>query len=658
MSNNRNPKKSQPKNSDDAPLNLPATATRRISFTSDDRAAFDVDARTARMSISSEEPVIREGGYYEILDHSPSSVRLGRLRAGANVIVDHAKDDYRAVVGVIEEAELRTDKRVEVLARYSQNSEAGRVVYADVVDRIRRGVSVGYNIYAGKREGMAEDGKPMVRITDWEPYEVTHLTVPADITVGPARSAENPGVIEMADDIDIDEDLDRKDDDVKQPVKSARAADDGGLDITDDIREIENDATKRERQRVNEINETARQWRGSKKVQVAARNAIERGTSWHDFNKRCLELLATDKDHVITDLGMSDREVKEYSILRMLNAQYEMRQHQTPLEKNAPFEYRVHLDLMEQLPAKRQDNIRGMLVPWDVQTRSSWTLPQRQGLRAPPADTVENVSLVATDHLADSFIEALRARTVVMAAGATTLNGLVGDVSIPREEAIPFEWLAQGANATVVDYSTDAVTMSPTTTAGHSSITRRLMKQSSPDADLIIRNNLTRGAGVEIDKQSLQGTGASDLPLGIRNQSGVGTVTISTGALTWPQAVTFEETVELAGNMLIDGGSYVMHPTMKRIAKTTSKDPGSGQFIWADGMVNGYPAFSTAHAGATADGIIFGNFSNLLIGFWGVLDLMTDIYTNAASGGVVIRAFQDVDVAVRRGQAFTIESLV
>ena len=72
--------------------------------------------------------------------------------------------------------------------------------------------------------------------------------------------------------------------------------------------------------------------------------------------------------------------------------------------------------------------------------------------------------------------------------------------------------------------------------------------------------------------------------------------------------------------------------------------------------MNGYPAFSSTHAG-TADGIVFGNYANLLIGFWGVLDLMMDEFTKAASGGLVVRAFQDIDVAVRRGNAFAVDAV-
>lgn len=439
--------------------------------------------------------------------------------------------------------------------------------------------------------------------------------------------------------------------DTEEPVEETREKQ--VEDVAIKLHEIEAEATKKERQRVAEIREASEKFKRSKKVVALSHMAIEKGMSIETFRAQLLDVIQEGgtRESVATNLGMTDKEVQRYSLLRLCRAQVESKARGVSPEKIAPYEYAIHCELMDALPAKRADHVRGMLVPYDVQSRGMWVPPSR--FRAPPADTVENASLVSEDHLADRFIEAIRSTSAVMAAGATSLTGLVGDLTIPREEALPFEWLTEDQNATDQDYVTDAVTLSPTTTAGHVSITRRLLKQSSPDVDQIVRQNLVLGAAQEIDLQALQGTGVGALPTGIRNQADVLTVGTTQGAITWAQAVEFETTVEASSN-LIAGGSYIVHPTMKGLMKTTSKDPGSGMFIW-DGQVNGYPAFSSTHAG-TADGIVFGNYSNCLIGFWGVLDILMDEFTKAASGGLVIRAFQDVDVAVRRGNAFAIEN--
>jgi len=50
--------------------------------------------------------------------------------------------------------------------------------------------------------------------------------------------------------------------------------------------------------------------------------------------------------------------------------------------------------------------------------------------------------------------------------------------------------------------------------------------------------------------------------------------------------------------------------------------------------------------------IIFGNFSDLVIGMWGGLDLMVDPYTGSSAGTVRVVALQDVDVALRNTVSF------
>lgn len=596
-----------------------------------ERESVNEEARTAEFSFSSDAPVERAFGN-EILDHAPESVRLGRLSDGGPVLLGHDPDQH---VGVVERVWL-DGRKGRVLARFSR-SDRGTDVLRDVVDGIRRNVSVGYRVHAAVAEDEKRGKQATYRVTDWEPFEVSMVSIPADVSVGVGRAMTKPQQESkpMDNEVDIDDVTEERSLDVSPEI---------------DVVSIEEEGAKRERERQTEIRAIADQYKKISTVQIAAQAALRSATSVDSFRTTALELISKANLTLPTDLGLTPKEVQRYSLMRMLRAQFLAKERGTPMEKTAPYEYRLHQEMLDRLPAKRADDVQGLLIPFDVQ--SAWTAK-----RAAPADTVENIHMVSTDHLAAQFIVGLRATSAVMSAGATSLTGLVGDVSIPREESIPVEWLTEDEDSADQDYVTSAVTLSPTTVAGSVPITRRLLKQSSPDVDAVVTNNLVLGLAEEIDKQALQGDGVAGLPTGIRNLPGVLTQLISTGAITWAQAVGFESTVEVDSN-LHAGGSYIMHPTMKGIAKTTGKDAGSGLFIWENSAVNGYPAYSSTHAGATADGIVFGNFSNLLIGFWGVLDVMMDWSTKAAAGGLVIRTFQDVDVAARRDNAFCIETLV
>ncbi|MCK9563507.1 MAG: HK97 family phage prohead protease, partial [Bacteroidales bacterium] len=127
---------------------------------------IDATARTVEIAFSSEEPYERWFGE-EVLDHSPQSVRLDRLNGGAAVLVNHDTDDH---VGVVESARIDSDKRGRAVIRFSR-SERGEEIFQDVQDGIRTLVSVGYRIHkyeVTERKGQSD----LVRVLDWEPYEV------------------------------------------------------------------------------------------------------------------------------------------------------------------------------------------------------------------------------------------------------------------------------------------------------------------------------------------------------------------------------------------------------------------------------------------------------------------------------------------------------
>lgn len=369
------------------------------------------------------------------------------------------------------------------------------------------------------------------------------------------------------------------------------------------------------------------------------------------------------KDTPDTEIGMSQREIEQFSLLRAIDAIAQSQQGGQPWHKIAPFEAECAAQVADQLDREA----RGFFVPYDVQKGGQWVRSygpkarRLEMLRAAPMDTSENDDLVPTDHLAGSYIEALRAEAVVIAGGARMLTGLIGNVDIPRT-ATPavFAWIAEDADSGDTEVVTDTVALTPRTISGSVPITRRLRKQSSPDVELLVREDLITGAGLAIDDGAMEGGGGS-APTGIVGQTGVGTVTITAaGNPTWAEAVEFETDVSAANGLR---GSLAMVTTaaVRGAMKVRTKDTGSGQFVatpiaGAPGAaeVNGYPLLVSTQLAANR--IIFGNWNEVLIGMWGVLDIRVDTATNAAKDRVTLRAFQDVDVALRHGPSFSINA--
>lgn len=154
-----------------------------------DRAAFNAESRTVELSFSSETPYERWWGT-EILDHTKKSIRLDRLKSGGPLLVDHDTTD---IVGVIESVRVDSDLIGRAVVRFGKSVRAEEV-FQDVQDGIRRNVSVGYMIHEAQLVE-TKDGVDTYRVTDWEPLEISLVSVPADATVGVGRSAEESPVI-------------------------------------------------------------------------------------------------------------------------------------------------------------------------------------------------------------------------------------------------------------------------------------------------------------------------------------------------------------------------------------------------------------------------------------------------------------------------------
>lgn len=165
------------------------TMTRELAARAD---AVDGEARTAELTFSSETPYKRWFGP-EILDHSPGSVDLTRLQEIGVLLFNHDADKP---IGKVERVWIGEDSRGHALVKFDTDEESDRI-FKKVSGGSLRGVSVGYRIkeYNTVKEGeKSKDGRfegPAVVVTQWEPLEISIVSVPADAGVGVGRSIED-----------------------------------------------------------------------------------------------------------------------------------------------------------------------------------------------------------------------------------------------------------------------------------------------------------------------------------------------------------------------------------------------------------------------------------------------------------------------------------
>jgi HK97 family phage major capsid protein len=346
-------------------------------------------------------------------------------------------------------------------------------------------------------------------------------------------------------------------------------------------------------------------------------------------------------------IGMSPTDLRRYSLVRALRAAM------NGDWRGAEFEREASQAVAQRLGRDPQS----FFIPYDWMAASGRDLV----VGTPTAGG----NLVATDLMSQSFIELLRNKMIVRAAGATVLAGLVGDVAIPRQTGgATAYWVAESGAPTESQQTVDQVALTPKTVGAFTDISRKLLKQSSIDVEMFVRNDLATVLALAIDLAALHGSGASNQPTGIASTSGIGSVVGGTNGLApaWSHIVDLESEVAI-DNADVGALAYITNPKVRGVLKQTEKASGTAQFVWERGSqpLNGYPAFVTNQVASNLDkgtsvgvcsAIFYGNWADLLIGMWGGLDVLVDPYTGGTAGTVRVIELQDVDIAVRHAQSF------
>ena len=591
------------------------------------------DKRTVNLAFSSEEPYDRSFGT-EILSHNPEDVDFSFIASGrAPLLLNH---DLEKQIGVIEEAKISdADKVGRAVVRFGKSKLADEV-FRDVIDGIRSNVSVGYEIMKMDKimDDDEDEDKPTYRV-NWKPLEASIVSIPADSTVGVGRSR-----------YDNLTDQDSRKETIKVITREntmEKAKENPKVETSQvNVEEQVAKAKKNETARIKEITSLGSRHNCSD----LASKAVNDDVSISQFRGIVLNKLGEAKPLDKKDeVGLSNKENRDYSIVKAIKAMATGNWSGAELEKEAS----------DEISRKTGKTPRGIYIPSDLR----WKRDLIQGAAG------DGGNLVATNLLAGSFIEALRANMVVKQAGALFLSGLVGEVAIPAQNAVnSASWVAENAAVTEVNTTYRQVTMAPKTLGTFTDISRHLMHQSTPAIETIVRNDIIKTLSNEVDKKAIQGDGTSNTPTGILSTSGIGAVAMGTNGDQGTWATVVETWKEVAtDNANVGALAFVTSPLQisrfMAIAKVSSSD--SVMIMNDQNNLMGYNVFSTTNspdnltkgtASGTCSALTFGNFNDLIVGEWGSLDISVDPYTNAAKGGTRIIGLYDVDVAVRHAESF------
>ena len=612
------------------------------------RAAGQDDAEIPtrlELTVATSDPV-RVWGEDEVLSMHADAVDMSRLANNAPFLANHANDIWE-ILGRLEDPRLDGERLVASVKL--ADIKPARAYAQLVAQGMANKASVGFRVERWEQTREEGDGEVAEwTATRWTPFEASAVAVPADDGAGVDHHHRTIRRRTMADTVDTEK------------METAKAAQPPRAQTEAEM------ATQVERQRVNELTDYGAEF-GSVGGPELAATLVRNGGSLQDLKelisgeheKRYREAVKANEEAGYPtgatgdgDIGLTRGEVVGFSFVRAARDLVALR---TNSGHNSH-----ELDIMRSANAAiRKANARVL--------GSDWSVPASiLHHRVLAASTGAGANLVATDLDSMSFIDILRAESVVVPL-ATRVMDLVGDYDVPRQNGTVSEnWRAENdAASSVGDQSYDQLELRPKDLIIGTTVTRRFLAQSTPDGEMLLRRDLAEVAGLAIDYAALFGAGGAQ-PQGVFGINGGAqgiTATAANDKLSWGDPLALETKVA-EGNALRGNLAYVSHPAVRGEGKNTVKGgDGSGRFVVEDNESNGFPfAISTKvprtfdsatdAAGGDKDALFFGNWRDIVIGYWAGADYLVNPYSGQMRNYITISLHQMADVGVRHHESF------
>lgn len=359
----------------------------------------------------------------------------------------------------------------------------------------------------------------------------------------------------------------------------------------------------------------------------------------------------------------------KFSILRSIRIKHGMRNAFGVLEK----EDGIEAEMMQEGVAEAR---AAQLTEFD---KNGFMVPSMCSYkRHNPNSEMERRDLVAGTNSAGGFlvetkngglIGFLDPNTPLHQLGARVLTGLSGNLTFPRQSARGTGYaVAEQGSITESTQTLQQLSLSPKRQGAFTELSMQVLLQGSPDAEQLVRDDLRAVLSQLQEQYAIQGTGSSNQPTGITATSGIGSVAGGTNGLipTWGNIVGLETEVAVR-NALRGQLGYLTTPQVAGVLKQVKRDVAGNGFIWeglnnGGGMVNGYKAATSTlvpsaltkgSASGICHAIIFGNFQELIMAYWGGMEIVFDPYSLAVTGSYRITANTFMDVGVRHAQSFS-----
>ncbi|HBV0300356.1 phage major capsid family protein [Escherichia coli] len=611
----------------------------------------------------------------EILVHTPEAVDLSRLNNNAPLLFNHNFDNH---IGVVCNARIDADNVGRALVKFSKHGTLANDIRNKVIEGTMEKISVGYDI----KEYHIDYAKSQLIVSKWIPHEISFVTVPADDTVGlnrslntitvnleakrdmtkeqieeikeeqePAQVEETP--VEENKEPEVEETQERQVEENKEDENLEDGKDAEHPESVDD-----DSSTVREAEEVKEEREAA-PVEEEKTEEVAERSEEDE----LEIREIARELNIDDEElkRALAIKDMTPEAFRTKALNKIATAQRNNEQQikDSKMEKtfdlNNVIRSLVDGAALGANEAEYSAMAAGAAMQRGRAARGGSVFVPAAAMRAASEGNTKATLTAVTDEklLTESYIEMLLPASCLGRLGVTVLSGLNSPIAVPKMTASSVEafgFVDENGSAPESKATFANVKMSPKTFAGGNPISRASIKQV-PGIATLITDHINKAVRIKLEQLILSDKDNTRGPAGLVKQL------VDGGRVTKKAAFSYKDFLkEIAA--LTDAGvpaqsiKFAMSGATAAELESTLKDNGVSGYIIENGKLAGYDVVTSGVI--PADHIVLGDFSGIMIGEWGGLELDMDDTTYRAQSAIVPRIWVDLDFTVVQPEALKV----
>ncbi|WP_247160967.1 phage major capsid protein [Escherichia coli] len=610
----------------------------------------------------------------EILVHTPEAVDLSRLNNNAPLLFNHIFDNH---IGVVCNARIDADNVGRALVKFSKHGTLSNDIRNKVIEGTMEKISVGYDI----KEYRIDYAKGQLIVTKWEPFEISFVTVPADDSVGlnrslntitvnleakrdmtkeqieeikeeqePAQVEETP--VEENKEPEVEKTQERQVEENKEDENLEDGKDAEHPESVDD-----DSSTVREAEEVKEEREAAPDEK--EKIEEVAERSEEDELEIREIARE-LNINDEELERALAVKDMTPEAFRTKALNNLVNAQRNNEQiKDSKMEKtfdlNNVIRSLVDGAALGANEAEYSSMAAGAAMQRGRAARGGSVFVPAAALRAASEGNTKATLTDITDEklLTESYVEMLLPQSVLGRLGVTVLSGLNAPIAVPKmttSSVDAFGFVDENGAAPESKAEFANVKMAPKTFAGGNPISRQSLK-TVPNIATLITDHINKAVRIKLEQLILSDKDNTRGPAGLVKQL------VDGGRVAKKAAFSYKDFLkEIAA--LTDAGvpaqaiKFAMSGATAAELESTLKDNGVSGYIIENGKLAGYDVVTSGVI--PADHIVLGDFSGIMIGEWGGLELDMDDTTYRAQSAIVPRIWVDLDFTVVQPEALKV----